>query len=111
MKTRMKTKSVLVVATFGLLSGAAHAELDTHKAVDRITDASEIAAYEYLDPTHLLLTVDPKRTYRLTFDAPCNPARFASRIDISRSDDEIHAGFDYVVANGQQCRINTIEAL
>jgi hypothetical protein len=101
----------MIVAVIGLSTAAAHAELETRQSVDRITGASEIEAYEYLDPTHLLLTVDPKRTYRLTFDAPCNFARFASRIDISRSNDEIHAGFDYVLAEGQQCRINTIEAL
>jgi hypothetical protein len=101
----------ITIGIAALLGTTALADLGARQTIDRITDASEIDAYEYLDPTHLLLTVDPKRTYRLTFDAPCNTARFASRIDISRSDDQIHAGFDYVLADGQQCRINTIEAL
>ena len=107
----MRIRGTTVGAVLAILSGVAQADLGTRQTIDRITDASEIEAYEYLDPTHLLLTVDPKRTYRLTFDAPCSTTRFASRIDISRSGDEIHAGFDYVLANGQQCRINSIEAL
>src|SRR5262245_19324752 len=107
----MTIRGTAVLAAVAILSGAAYADLGARKTVDRITDASEIAEYKYLDPIHLLLTVDTDRHYRLTFDSPCNPARFADRIDISRSDDEIHAGFDYVVAAGVQCRINTIEAL
>jgi Family of unknown function (DUF6491) len=107
----MTIRGTVLLAGVAILSGAAQADLGARKTVDRITDASAIDAYQYLDPIHLLLTVDTERHYRLTFDAPCNPARFADRIDISRSDDEIHAGFDYVVVAGVQCRINTIEAL
>lgn len=106
---RLKRTTIGLVAL--AVCGAAHADLGNQRTVDRITDASAIAAYEFLDPIHMLLTVDPERHYRLTFDAPCNQARFAERIGISRTDDEIHAGWDYVLAGGLRCRIDTIEKL
>ena len=111
MISHARTQRLGAVLFTVLLAGAAHGDVPDRQAIDRITDASDIDRYEYLDPTHLLLTVDPQRRYRLTFEAPCNRLSFAGRIGISRSDDTIHAGFDYVVADGFRCRISAIEAL
>ena len=105
------TRSLVALSALLLWTSAEADYGPARTTVDRITDASEIDAYRFLDATHVLLTVDPERHYRLTFDAPCNHARFAERIDISRSNDEIHAGWDYVTAGGLRCRIDTIEKL
>lgn len=107
----MALHSAGVVGVIALIGGAVNGDRVTERTIDRITEASDIAAYQYVDPIHLLLTVDPARRYRLTFEAPCNQLRFAERIGISRSGDTIHAGFDYVLADGLRCRITSIEVL
>ena len=71
--------------------------------------ANEITRFERIDNQHLLVSVDPKRTYLLELKEQCHRLSFARHIGVSMANNTIWAGFDYVTADGSQCTIDSIQ--
>jgi len=78
---------------------------------DRITSAHTINAYSSLDRQYLLLAEGKKRHYLLNLGSACHRLAWAENINISQSDDTIHAGYDYVSVNGARCAIGEIRQI
>ena len=83
----------------------------TGAVIDRIQSAHTINGFSYLDNQHMLLSVGPKRHYLLNFRNSCHHLAWADKIDISKSGDTIHAGFDYVTVAGARCEIGEIRQI
>jgi len=79
--------------------------------IDRITSAHSITAYSSLDRQFLLLAEGKKRHYLLNLGNACHKLAWAEHINISRSDDTIYAGFDYVSVDGTRCEIGEIRQI
>ncbi len=79
--------------------------------VAMIPYANEITRFETIDNQHLLVSVDPERTYVLEFKEQCHHLSFARHIGVSMANNTIWAGFDYVTADGAQCTIDSIQKL
>lgn len=77
--------------------------------VAMIPYANEITRFETIDNQHLLVSVDPERTYLLEFKEQCHHLSFARHIGVSMANNTIWAGFDYVTADGAQCTIDSIQ--
>ena len=77
--------------------------------VANIPYANEINRFEAIDNQHLLVSVDPERTYVLEFKEQCHRLSFARHIGVSMANNTIWAGFDYVTADGSQCTIDSIQ--
>ncbi len=91
------------------------AAVDAHRYADgkpvaKISGVEEILDWQALDEHQLLLQVSQSRLYRLTLGSTCY-LPYAQHVGISRSENTIWAGFDYVTADGRQCSIRSIERL
>jgi len=79
--------------------------------VAKIVGVSQIANWQTIDAHRLVLSLNPKRNYLVTLQSDCFALRHAENLGISTSNDVIYAGFDYVTADGVQCRIQRINEL
>ncbi|MBV1906694.1 MAG: hypothetical protein KUG75_11495 [Pseudomonadales bacterium] len=85
--------------------------LDTGTNIDRIHSAHSLNTFSSLDRQYLLLTEGSKRIYLLNLGKSCYSLDWADKINISQSNDTIHAGFDYVSINGARCEIDAIRTI
>jgi len=81
------------------------------KNMDRISFANRITSYQPLDAMHLVLVADEKMNYLLSLTDMCHELRFARQIGVTHSENTIYAGFDHILADGQECSINRIQAI
>ena len=85
--------------------------LDTGTNIDRIVSAHSLNAFSSLDRQYLLLAEGSKRHYLLNLGEACYSLNWADQINISQSNDTIHAGFDYISVNGARCEIGAIRTI
>ncbi len=99
-----------VVLAASLMAAPVHA-LPAGKEVRNIPAANTLTDWRALDKRHLLLQFTPERRYRVRLSTTCVNLTWADQLGISRSNNTIWAGFDYVLADGRQCSIERIEQL
>ena len=79
--------------------------------VDRISVAEEIRSWQAVDAQHVLLNIGPHERYLVAFGQACHSLPFAGRIGVSSSNEFVYAGFDYITAGSQRCKIESIITL
>ncbi len=94
-----------------LAAAAANAVTRQGVEVDRIFVAEEIRSWQAVDAQHMLLNIGPHERYLVEFGQACHSLPFAERIGVSSSNDFVYAGFDYVTAGNQRCKIKSIVTL
>ena len=77
-------------------------------AVRKIAGIEEISGIQVLDAERLAFQVNRSANYLVTFTPACTLLPFAHSISMNYDRGTLHAGFDSVEADGQQCRINAI---
>ncbi len=117
-KHALLTGTLFGCAVLGASFSNALPQLDESQAgwnsarnLDRISLANRITTYQPVDATHLVLVADEEMNYLLSLETMCHELRFARQIGVSNSDNTIYAGFDHVVADGQECPIARIQAI
>jgi len=80
-------------------------EVDSIKNIERISD------WQTLDTQHLTLRVNNAQSYLLTLQDPCEYLRGARIVGVSMTNQEIWADYDYIAADGRECRIDSITRL
>ncbi|MDA1075181.1 MAG: DUF6491 family protein [Proteobacteria bacterium] len=81
------------------------------EAVTSIPNAGQILAFSTLDQKRVEISTQDNRQYILTLNSNCQRLPNARHVAISATNDTIWAGFDYITADGMQCRIGTIQKL
>ena len=79
--------------------------------VSSIPAADRIEGWARVDDTHVVLEVGPQARYLLTLRQECIGLGFARNVSVTMSNNTIHAGFDAITADGEQCEIRTINPL
>ena len=100
----------LLVSTM-LTAAAASAVTQQGVEVDRISVAEEIRSWQAVDAQHVLLNIGPHERYLVAFGQACHSLPFAGRIGVSSSNEFVYAGFDYITAGSQRCKIKSIVTL
>ena len=88
-----------------LPSGVSGTDVENIKGVETLSD------WTTLTSKHLTLQVNNSQRYLLTLQDSCQQLRGARRVAVSMTNQEIWADFDYVAADGHECRINQITRL
>ena len=107
-------KSALIAGLlFSTLLATADASAVTRQGVevDRISVAEEIRSWQAGDAQHVLLNIGPHERYLVAFGQACHSLPFAGRIGVSSSNEFVYAGFDYITAGSQRCKIKSIFSL
>lgn len=107
-------KSALIAGLlFSTLLTTADASAVTRQGVevDRISVAEEIRSWQAVDAQHVLLNIGPHERYLVAFGQACHSLPFAGRIGVSSSNEFVYAGFDYITAGSQRCKIKSIFSL
>lgn len=100
-----------LVLGIGLCATAANAVTRHGVEVDRIFVAEEIRSWRAVDAQHVQLNIGPHERYLVAFGQACHSLPFAERIGVSSSNDFVYAGFDYITAGSQRCKIKSIVTL
>jgi|GEM_PF-1675939 len=79
--------------------------------VDSIRNIDSISNWRTLDTQRLTLRINKAQNYLLTLSQPCAQLSGARLVGVSMTNREIWADFDYIAADGWECRIDTIERL
>lgn len=80
----------------------------TGAPVKKIPFANQIHDWQALGKRQLLVSTSPSKNYLVTLSRDCHSLNFAQQVGFSASNNTVYAGFDYVTARGQRCRIQSI---
>ena len=114
MDSLLLRKSALIAGLlFSTLLATADASAVTRQGVevDRISVAEEIRSWQAVDAQHVLLNIGPHERHLVAFGQACHSLPFAGRIGVSSSNEFVYAGFDYITAGSQRCKIKSIVTL
>ncbi len=104
-------KKALAGCLLLILPGLSGYTMLTGEKVKKINLTEPVAAWQALDPRHIVLNLNPKQRYLLTLGRDCPGLTFADHLGLSTSNGAVYAGFDYLTADDQRCTIRSITKL
>lgn len=81
------------------------------QALSQISGIEEIGSVRVIDPLSLSFQVNKSKRYLVRLAPACPQLTFARNIVLSHAAGTVHAGFDTIQADGEQCRISEIYRL